>query len=207
MLIAATNKPENLRQDFKERFHILPIPPLQQGDIPALACHFLGKPLTDEVVGKLTSRMYSGNVRGLKRACEALKVESKKNIFAKKPHGAPTFLFDYDRYRRELNTWNKYIQPVIDHYKKELKIEQYQYKYQGLEKDPLEWLRQRDKISDLTIREGEDGYDEIFSAYNLYIAILNLNKSINENFYIPANDEYMISCYDDVYPENFISDF
>ena len=84
LIIAATNKPENLRHDLKQRFHIIPIPPLQKEDIPALASHFLGGFLTKEVIKELQSREYPGNIRELEKTCKRLKVERKGKIFSRK---------------------------------------------------------------------------------------------------------------------------
>ena len=118
MIIAATNKPNTLRADLRDRFHILYIPPLQKFDIPKLAYHFLKIPhkkyLKDEYLVELRNREYPGNVRELKRACEQLKAELGDKIFtSKSARKETTISFDYDRFENEYRAWLTYINPII----------------------------------------------------------------------------------------------
>lgn len=118
LIIAATNKPQDLRDDLKDRFHVLYVPPLQKMDIPALAEHILKKPLKKEFLEKLISREYSGNVRKLKKECHKLRALEGDEIFSKRPQNifSNDWHFDYERYVRENKTWIKYLQPLIDKY-------------------------------------------------------------------------------------------
>jgi len=118
LIIAATNKPDKIREEINYRFHILPVPPLQEFDIPELAMHFLGKPLNEGVLKELMARDYPGNVRELKKCCERLRLERGDGIFSEKSAASifAATTFDYKRYRKELQTWNKYLQPIIDKY-------------------------------------------------------------------------------------------
>ncbi|MGO9376219.1 MAG: sigma 54-interacting transcriptional regulator, partial [Syntrophobacteraceae bacterium] len=115
VIIAATNKPSALREDLKDRFNILYVPPLQREDIQVLTEHFLRNPLKLELVEELKKREYKGNIRELKRICERLRAERGSDIFALKSKKSvmSSFQFDYDRYERELRAWNKYIMPVL----------------------------------------------------------------------------------------------
>jgi DNA-binding NtrC family response regulator len=116
LIIGATNKPQGLRDDLKNRFHILYVPPLQKMDIPSLAEKFLGKPLKKEYIEKLIDREYPGNVRELNRECEKLKALKGEKIFSKKSQNYfnSAWYFDYERYVRENEIWNNYLQPLID---------------------------------------------------------------------------------------------
>jgi DNA-binding NtrC family response regulator len=161
LIIAATNKPQSLRQDLKDRFNLLFVPPLQKIDIQELVKHFLKKPIKPEYLKELLKRDYPGNVRELRRVCETLKAEKGNDIFCKKsetnepearaddtkdPHPwnkpklveainkwrnfndnpfpqtekeEPTLdlkfkTFEYDRFSRESDIWQKYIQPIIE---------------------------------------------------------------------------------------------
>mgnify|MGYP003588136809 CR=1 FL=1 len=120
LVIAATLKPEQIRPDLKTRFHLLPVPPLQKTDIPKIARHFFNnRSLRQEVLADLMSREYPGNVRELKRYCERLLAEKGESIFSrdttKANHSTRNMSdFDYERYRREIETWGKYIQPLIE---------------------------------------------------------------------------------------------
>jgi len=168
LIIAATNKIDNLRQDLKKRFHILPIPPLQKDDIPALAEHFLGRKLTAEVIRKLKARDYPGNIRELKRACERLKVERDEKIFTSREVSEKPYNFDYRRYKRELNTWNRYIQPLIDHYKSKYNLPKYEY--QLWDGDPLEFIYNNDEHLNpgAVIRLSAKEYGLLTDAWGLY---------------------------------------
>ena len=82
VIIAATNNFGSIRQDLKFRFNILPIPPLQKSDIPALATHFFQEISKDkrrhpkkDILEELINREYPGNVRDLKKVCERVLVE------------------------------------------------------------------------------------------------------------------------------------
>ncbi|MGV8057792.1 MAG: sigma-54-dependent transcriptional regulator [Smithellaceae bacterium] len=201
LIIAATNKPENLRRDLKERFHVLPIPPLQKEDIPTLAVHFLKRPLTDEVIRELTSRTYHGNIRELKKACERLKAEKGEKIFSKKTNNMPIHHFDYHRFRREISTWNRFIQPIIDYYGKEHGFEKYKYQYMPWDGDSLQWVLSRDgntyqmtinvkeevKLHIAESTEDDDGAAAMFNAFTSYAYIAYLKRSINEENDFPAS--------------------
>ncbi len=126
LLVAATNKPNAIREDLKMRFHILHVPPLQKMDIPVLAEHFLKHPLKGETIKRLT-KQYPGNIRELKRECEKLLIEEGEKLFSSKGYVSPPSLFDYERFDREIRTWNKYLQPIIDRH-------DLIYKYQYLSK-------------------------------------------------------------------------
>lgn len=119
LIIAATNKPGNIREDLKQRFVVLPVPPLQKHDIPALARHFLRRGLKRTVLDELMQREYVGNVRGLKACCNTLHIERGDQIFSARdessfPESPP---FDYTRFRREMEIWGRYIEPLLKKYK------------------------------------------------------------------------------------------
>ena len=112
--IAATNNAAKIREDLKYRFHLLPIPPLQRGDIPALAEFFLKRPVKAEILGELISRKYDGNVRELKKECERIHLDRGDSIFtSQEPLLKEDVLFDYSRFEREFLTWNKYMEPIM----------------------------------------------------------------------------------------------
>lgn len=118
LIIAATNKPQKIRTDLKMRFCIIPIPPLQKFDIPALAKSFLGKSLKADILKDLMEQEYPGNVRDLQGACKKLKARRGSDIFNKKESSFKVLGdFDYDRYEREVLTWDKHIEPLIQKYK------------------------------------------------------------------------------------------
>ncbi len=120
LFIAATNKPAKIREDLKQRFHILPVPPLQKNDIPMLAQNFLGRPLKEEILRLLMVSDYPGNVRELIQICEKILIEKGKSIFGKKDVSAKVtspIVFDYSRFEREYYLWDCYVQPVINTYK------------------------------------------------------------------------------------------
>jgi len=104
LIIAATNRPNQIRQDLKMRFRIIPIPPLQKFDIPALSKHFLGKPLREDILKELMERQYPGNVRELESTCKELKARRGSDIFSKRESSLNISQgdFDYDRYEREV---------------------------------------------------------------------------------------------------------
>jgi len=192
LIIGATNNLEKVRHDLKERFHILPIPPLQKEDIPALASHFLKKTLTEEVIQELTCREYPGNIRELKRVCERLRTERGAKLFSKKKNAISLSNFDYHRFRRELNTWNKYIQPLIDYYGKEHGFEKYRYKYMPWDGDSLEWILNRDESLNPSVADNEisgTDYDALANASNQYVFICYLKKCIGEEDDLPLREK------------------
>lgn len=114
LIIAATNKPQALRNELIDRFHVLYVPPLQKRDIPALSEHFLKRPLRKEILEELRAREYPGNVRELERVCQNLNVTREDSIFAPSSTSlGEAWHFDYERFEREITTWNKYLQPLI----------------------------------------------------------------------------------------------
>jgi DNA-binding NtrC family response regulator len=117
-IIAATNKPSQIRKDLLYRLHILPIPPLQKFDIPKMTRCFLPQPLKPKILEELSKLNYPGNVRDLKRACERLKAEEGNEIFSDQNESSPDpgGSFDYERFRKEYVTWFRYIQPLVDRY-------------------------------------------------------------------------------------------
>lgn len=129
LVIAATNAIGNIREDLKDRFKILPIPPLQKDDIPLLVKHFLnGKTFQLNYMKKIMARDYPGNVRELKNECERLRIEEGEQVLV---NGGSDLMiegasFDYNRYRSEIDTWQTQITPVL----KANGIEEFQYKYQ-----------------------------------------------------------------------------
>lgn len=58
LIIAATSKAKNVREDLKMRFHVLQIPPLQKSDIPVLAEYFCRRIPNKEVLDELLSCEY-----------------------------------------------------------------------------------------------------------------------------------------------------
>lgn len=127
LIIAATSKPSKVREDLKQRFHLVPIPPLQKSDIPLLAKHFLGKKFKESVLHELMDRNYPGNVRQLEKQCEEILIEKNKTIFGKSEHYPQIInLFDYARYKKEIETWNEHIQPILD----SNQINEFEYAYQ-----------------------------------------------------------------------------
>ena len=133
LIIAATLKPDQIREDLKARFHLLPVPPLQKSDIQIIAKTFLGgRTLKQEILNDLLNREYPSNVRSLKKYCDRLLVEKGDSIFSANEIKYTTHKsigFDYERYRRELEAWQKYIQPLID----EFKSKTFRYKYMAFD--------------------------------------------------------------------------
>jgi len=123
LIIAATSNLSDIRDDLKRRFHIIPIPPLQSFDIAEIAKHHLNRSLKEEVLAELKAQEFPGNVRQLLKRCDQLDIEKGGEVFCKKPDSKKeTILFDYQRFRREIKIWNKYIQPLInEHGPKNLK--------------------------------------------------------------------------------------
>lgn len=130
LIIAATDKPDRIREELKHRFYALPIPPLQKFDIPALAKHFLGgKNIKQNVLKELIARDYPGNVRELEKYCESLQAEREDTIFSE--HASDTTqsineagVFDYKRFRSQISIWDKWISPIVHKYRLS-----YKYKY------------------------------------------------------------------------------
>ena len=130
LIIATTSGITNIRDDLCFRFDILPVPSLQKNDIPILVEHFFRKlhenvkvdtemPMAVKQIylDQFLNRAYPGNVRELKRECERLLVREGNKIFDKKgssKRSSGNWIFNYDRYEREITTWNKHIQPLID---------------------------------------------------------------------------------------------
>lgn len=148
-IIAATLKPGEIRDDLKARFHHLPVPPLQKMDIPIIAKHFLSnRSLKPEILTDLLCREYPSNVRSLKIYCEGLIAERGKSIFLKddaKPTPKNNSDFDYERYRCEIETWQKDIQPIL----KKLEITTFSYKYMAWDNEIMKephWEHYNDSI-------------------------------------------------------------
>jgi hypothetical protein len=118
LIIAATDKAENITKELKRRFQILLVPPLQKYDIPALARYFLKKPLKKAILDEMMKKEYPGNVGELEKECHRLYTEKGEAIFA--DHDSDYFEecppFDYDRYRREIEVWERCIQPLVKKY-------------------------------------------------------------------------------------------
>jgi hypothetical protein len=115
VIIAATCKPQSIRDDLKKRFHVLPVPPLHKSDIPCLVKHFMnGRLPSKETLEELIACEYPGNVRELKKMCEKILAERGDRIFlGPKADILPTSNFDYNRYRMEMETWEHFIQPIL----------------------------------------------------------------------------------------------
>ena len=123
LIIAATNKPQKLREEIKDRFHIFYVPPLQKGDIPALATYFFQEKAKranvfpkEDILSDLIAQEYPGNVRQLQKTCERLFSNRKEAVLGKrKPKSLPIAPpFDYKRFVREYQFWLEYLQPVIE---------------------------------------------------------------------------------------------
>ena len=137
------------------------------------------------MITELTSRQYPGNIRELKKTCERLKVRRGKKIFSIKPKNIFPYHFDYDRFEREMNTWNRFIQPVIDYYRKENKFDRYKYKYQNWDGDSLEWIRYNE------ITENHKDHKIFQTIYNLtkiYLFLRSIEKDIRIEDKLPKID-------------------
>ncbi|MEI6314839.1 MAG: sigma 54-interacting transcriptional regulator [Syntrophus sp. (in: bacteria)] len=122
LIIAATSRPHKVREDLKQRFHVLPIPPLQKSDIPLLCKHFLGKKtVRQDIIDDLIAQDYRGNIRELKKCCEKYLVGQGKAIYGKSEYIPQLGNFDYERYENELELWDKYIEPLVAKEKFDLK--------------------------------------------------------------------------------------
>jgi DNA-binding NtrC family response regulator len=154
LVIAATNKPEAIRDDLKARFHIVPIPPLRKIDIPTLVDHFLAKHsgrrhVKREIVEGFCNVRYEGNVRELKKECEALYAKRKDSIFSARKTEDPikfhptdydaTEVLDYGRYMEEYRLWHKYLAPRIGKFDLSFKYE-YQHHDPHLEDGSIMYL-------------------------------------------------------------------
>jgi len=141
LIIGATNSLSRIRADLKYRFHILPVPSLQQCDIPILAEHFLKRPLRRDVLEELMADEYPGNVRELEGACFDLKIDRGDAIFAKRSAvtDCQTATFDYERFEREYSTWNRYLQPLLDKHDLDLK-----YVYQPIDETKMRLAGNKD---------------------------------------------------------------
>jgi DNA-binding NtrC family response regulator len=126
VIIAATNKPESIRDELKFRFNTVYIPPLQKSDIPALATYFLQQALNkknvfpkEKILVELMARDYPGNVRELSKICGDLLVKRDEDIMSEKIPpitSGELGAFDYQRFEREIEAWHKYIQPLVEKY-------------------------------------------------------------------------------------------
>ena len=142
LVIAATNKPQELRKEIKDRFNIFYVPPLQKEDIPALATYFFQKIAKknnvfprEDVISDLMALEYPGNVRQLQKACERLLSDRKEAVMGKKRPKQPlpdVPPFDYQRFVREYQFWFEHIEPIIE--KVDLAFE-LSYVYQPLKKE------------------------------------------------------------------------
>lgn len=197
LIIAATLKPDQIRKDLKARFHLLPVPPLQKTDIPIIVKNFLGsRTLKQKMLNDLLNREYSCNVRSLKKYCDRLLVEKGNSIFSTDETKYPPqkdISFDYERYRRELETWQKYIQPLID----KLKIATFSYKYMvwdnEIMKEPL-WEHYLDGIAEaLILTHGykrSDPWPIPESAEKKYIQLYGQSMiELIDKLQIDVNDE------------------
>jgi DNA-binding NtrC family response regulator len=129
LIVAATNKPQALREDLKYRFHLLQIPPMQKMDIPLLVKYFFRKQIKKDFLDVLINREYPGNIRELFRYCDSLLVQEGENIFDNKNKEMLDeigYFFDYDRYINEIGAWNKFIQPIIEKHR----LIDFKYQYQ-----------------------------------------------------------------------------
>jgi len=118
LIIASTNNLAVIRQDLKFRFHLVPIPPLQKYDIPLFVKHFIRKSLKEEILEEVMDRDYPGNIRELEKHLKELLIERGKTILAPKASTSSIpGAFDYRRFKREIETWDARIQPVLDKYK------------------------------------------------------------------------------------------
>ena len=128
LVIAATNAIGNIRDDLRDRFTVLPVPPLQKDDIPLLVRHFLdGRTLIQTEMEHIMARDYPGNVRELKNECVRLRTEKGEEVLSKAGSDliAEAF-FDYKRYRQEMETWRTQITPIL----KVNGVQEFQYVYQ-----------------------------------------------------------------------------
>jgi DNA-binding NtrC family response regulator len=123
-VIAATSNLSRIREDLKQRFHILMMPPLQKCDIFELSKYFLKKPLKQEILMELASRDFPGNVRELEKSCQRLRIEGGETIFSKTHITPIQGEFDYRRFSLEAETWQRYFQPIIDRHNL-----RYRYRY------------------------------------------------------------------------------
>lgn len=183
LIIAATCRPHNIREDLKMRFQVLPIPPLQAFDIPLLATHFLkGRQPWKKIVDELVSRKYPGNVRELKKTCEKLITEKGDRIFVgPQPKSYPAGSFDYDRFRTEMETWDRYIQPILERHRLGAF---FKYTYQPWDD---RWLNERKTAKRPALISSDGGPVEykatIKEAAELYVdAHVPSNAQMNQHF-------------------------
>ena len=68
---------------------------------------------------ELLARDWPGNIRELENYCKRLKVEEGEKIFSSTPpeRMGDVSLFDYERYRGEIEIWNTLIQPILQEHK------------------------------------------------------------------------------------------
>ena len=114
LVVAATNRPKNIRNDLKSRFRLVYVPPLQKFDIPALVNKFMGGYPPKDVMDNLASREYPCNIRDLEEACKDLKEKYPKPL-GRMPRGhRGTAKFDYQRYKKEINIWYRFVLPLFE---------------------------------------------------------------------------------------------
>ena len=77
-----------------------------------------------------------------------------------------------------MNTWNRFIQPLINHYKN-FNLEKYNYNYQPWDGDPLEWL-----ITEKAFTHPITN-DDIGLSSDVYASVCFLKRVINESYDIP----------------------
>jgi DNA-binding NtrC family response regulator len=165
LFIAATSKPEGIRDDLKYRFKEIYIPPLQNFDIPAIATHFFQEISknknvfpTKKILNELMFRDYPGNIRELRQACMDMLTEKSDSTAKQFPNMVTSGSFDYERYKQELSIWHKHLQPTIDKYKLDVK-----YKY-------LPQYHEEDE------RLSEEEKERIFTEH-----IIGLKNNSNQN--------------------------
>ncbi len=206
LIIAATNKPEKVREDLKHRFTIAYIPPLQRSDIPVLAESFLKKPLKPEYIEILVQKEYTGNIRELKRECEELSaIEGKKIFDRRRSSTIPVSDFDYERFESEIKTWYKHVQPIVDEY---CSFQKFKYKYMPLlDCDDLDNADREVISGDDAVPENIPGIVDIIYYINRDFHKIKgktvveyfLSKSINYSDFLPVIEDFpgaFIDCMD-----------
>lgn len=207
LIIAATSSLSSIREDLKHRFNILPIPPLQNFDIPEITRHSLKKSLKRSALEMLMALEYPGNVRQLLRRCDQLWVEKGKEIFGKKASdkkfGFPSF--NYQKFREEYILWQKYVQPILDEYK----VIRITYKYSGrdnrsdkeknrkdLQFDPnliMEMANNMAHYREIPYTRTHEGFigdvRSCIESGSIYLIFDELKKHLPENSLISADTE------------------
>ena len=142
LIVAATNRPENIRDDLKSRFHTIHVPPLQKFDIPVLVDYFMGGLPPKDIMDDLLGREYQCNIRELEKVCNAIKAE-RSDLEIKKQDHKNNVVFNYTRYSHEIGTWCKFIAPVFA----QEKIPPAAYQYTSRIKTTPSELRSRGSFS------------------------------------------------------------